>query len=473
LAKHLLIQKSLPLLFLLSVLFVLSSCKENTVIRTDIVPAVDNITVFGTDTLTLLTKSVQDDTVITNAYSSSFPVLVGAGNISLDPYFGKTSSSFYFQIRPPQDNYSFDQIKYQIDSAVLILPYSGFAYGDTTNSAGYQTFKAHRMSEKIYFDSIYYAHSPAKNIDPTPFASTSVYLPTLIKSIRDSTKVAGVNRSAHLRMRINNDLMNELINKSGSAVYENTANFIDYFNGIHITTETGGNTIPYFRLTGDDNYTKAGILLYYHTKNSSGVITDTLITSYPFDPKASQTKTGFYSRVTRDYLGTPAQESFNSSAQTEGTVLIQNLPGAALDLRIPNIKNLPRCIVNKAELIITQIPSPLDALYEAPTRIYPQVIDEYGKRENIADRQPLTSNSALYFIDGNVRSAVVNGKVVNQYVVNFPRELQNAIVEQRKELRLRINGTQTFIGAFRLTAGGSNYSQPAYRMKLNVVYTKL
>lgn len=455
-----------------SILF--SSCKENTVIRTDVVPAVDNISVFGTDTLTILTKTVQDDTVVSNAFTTSFPVYVGVGNISFDPYFGKTSSSFYFQVRPPQDNYTFDKTKYQIDSAVLILPYSGFAFGDTTNSAGTQTIKAFRMKEKIYLDSIYYTYSPAKNVESTPFASANVVIADLIKSYRDSTIVAGKKRPSHVRLRVNDALMNELIDKTGASEYTNTANFLNFFNGIYISAEAGsGNTIPYFRLTGDDIYRKAGILMYYHSKNSSGLITDTLIASYPFDPTASQTKTGFFSRVTRDYSGTPVKELFSSTANSDNTFAIQNLPGAAVELRIPYAKNLPKCIVNKAELVITQISSPLETMFQVPTRIYPEVMDEFGNRLVIADRLPLSSNAALFFIDGNLRSALVDGKIVNQYVLNFPRELQNAIVEQRKELKLRINGTETFLGAYRLTAAGSNYSQPAYRIKLNVVYTKL
>lgn len=450
-----------------------SSCKENTVIRTDVLPAVDNITVFGTDTLSLLTKSVQDDTVITNAYNSSFPVIVGAGNISNDPYFGKTNSSFYFQVRPPQDNYSFDQSKYQLDSAIVILPYSGFSYGDTTSSAGNITFKAYRLTENIYFDTVYYANTPAKSTEASPFASATYYVPQIISSERDSTKVAGVNKPAHIRLKINDALTNELINKTGGSEYSNTSNFINYFKGIYIKTEIGANTIPYFVLSGDDDYSRANILVYYHTKNSSGVISDTLTVSFPFDPTSTQTKTGFFSTLTRDFNGTPAKEHFNSTAKTEGTIIIQNAPGAAFDITIPNVKNLPKCIVNKAELVITQIPSPMDNIFLPPTRIYPLVVEENGTKRNTLDRLPLTSNSALYFIDGNLRSGLVGGKVVNQYSLNFPRELQNAIVEQRKELKLRINGTQTFIGAYRLTAAGSNYSQTAYRIKLNVIYTKL
>ncbi|MFA6151637.1 MAG: DUF4270 family protein [Chitinophagaceae bacterium] len=458
----------------LAVIVLLSSCKENTVIRTDVVPAVDNITVFGTDTLTLWTKSVKDDTVKTSVFTSGIPVFLGAGNINNDAYFGKTAASFYFQVRPPQDNYSFDQNKYQIDSAILILPYSGFSYGDTTFSAGTQTFKAYRMTESIFFDSVYYAHSPAKSVESSPIATKTVFLPDLFKSVRDSTRVAGINRPAHLRMRLEDNLMNQImIEKTGGSDFTNTAAFLNYFKGIFITTETGGNTIVYFRLTGDDVFSKAGILMYYHTKNSGGIITDTLSASFPFDPTASQTKTASFNRVTRDYSGSPVQSLFTSTAVSENTITVQNLPGAAIDLRIPYIKNLPRCIVNKAELVITQIPSPMDAIFALPIRVYPEVIEEDGSRRRIADRNPTTSTAPLYFMDGNLRTGTINGTTVNQYVLNFPRELQNAIVEQKKELRLRINGTQSFIGAYRLTAAGSTYSQPAYRIKLNVVYTKL
>ncbi|MDI9320064.1 MAG: DUF4270 family protein [Phycisphaerales bacterium] len=455
-------------------LLLFGSCKENTVVRKDIVPAVDNIKIFGTDTLTLLTKTVREDTIATSAYSSGYAVYVGAGAITGDPVFGKTKSSFYFQVRPPQDNYNFDKTKYQLDSAVLVLPYSGFSYGDTTSSALSQTFRAYRLTENISFDSIYYANTPKKSMESTPFATTTISLATLFHSFYDSTIVGGVKRAPHLRMRINDALTNELINNTGSSNYTNTAAFLEFFKGIYIETDYNGNTIPYFALTGSDIYTKANILMYYHTINSGGAITDTLVASYPFDPAStSGAKTAFFSTVSHDYSGTPAEVLFSSTAESDNTFMIQNLPGAALDIRIPNVKNLPLCIVNKAELVITQVPSPLDNIFAYLGRVYPKVIDENGQSQTITDRLPLSSSSPLLLIDGFVRVANVDGAIVNQYVINFPRELQNAIANKRKELRLRINGTQSFIGAYRLVGGGSTYSKPAYKIKLNVVYTKL
>ncbi|GAA4448675.1 hypothetical protein GCM10023092_01600 [Rurimicrobium arvi] len=450
-----------------------ASCKENTVIPSGVVPAVDNITVFGTDTLTIQSKTVYDDSVATSGYASGYSVYVPAGNIQSDPFFGKTQASFYFQVRPPQDNFTLDQSVYQVDSAVLVLPYSGFSFGDTTNSAGYQTFEAYRCTEKIYYDTVYYASSRDLSMESSPMASQTVYLPGLIRSLYDSTLVAGVKRAPHIRLKINGSTLSDLTGNLGTDKYTNTANFLDFFNAIYVKGITPSNTLVYFSLLGSDIYTSGGIVLYYHTKNSSGNITDTLTASFPYDPTASQTKTGYFAKVSRDYTGTPVQALFNSTAVSDATIAVQNQPGAALELTLPTVSGLPKCLVNKAELVITQIASPLDAVFAPPARLYPVSIDEYGVRRTIADRYPLTSSSALTFIDGYLRQVSLGGVLVNQYVVNLPRELQDAIIQQRKELRLRLNGTQTFYGAYRTTTAGSNYSRPEYRVKLNIVYTKL
>jgi hypothetical protein len=451
----------------------LVSCKENTVIPTGVVPAVDNITVFGTDTLSIYTKTVRDDSVATSAYASGIGVYVPAGNIQSDPFFGKTEAAFYFQVRPPQDNFRLDESVYQVDSAVMVLPYSGFSFGDTTNSAGTQTFEAYRCTQKIFYDTVYYASSPDLSRNSTPFASATVSLPALISSFRDSTIVAGKKRAPHIRMRIDDATVRNLVENSGTDKYSNTANFLEFFNSIYVKATQPSNTIVYFSLLGSDIYSNGGFVLYYHTKNSGGAITDTLTASFPYDPTASQTKTGYFSKVSRDYTGTPVQALFNSTAASDATIALQNQPGAAIDIVLPTVKNLPKCIVNKAELVLTQIASPMDALFAPPARIYPASIDENGGRHPIADRYPLNSNAPLTFIDGYLRQAAIGGVLVNQYVVNLPRELQDAIVQQRKQLRLRLNGTQTFIGSYRLTAAGKTFSKADYQVKLRVVYTKL
>ncbi len=449
------------------------SCKENTLIRTNIVPAVDNIHVFGTDTLTLNTKTVLFDSVVTSAYVSGLPVYVGLGAVNTDPTFGKTEASFYVQVKHPLDNYSFDKTRYQVDSAVLILPFSGYCYGDTSIGAAPLSINAYRMTERIYADSTYYAHSAYRTVESTPIGSATVPVAALVASYRDSTTVAGKKYPSHIRVKLNSSLVNELVDNTGTSVYASTTNFLDFFKGIYVSTTNTANSIPYIRLTGDDAYTKAGILLYYHTINTGGAITDTLTIQYPFDPAASQTKTAFFAKIKRDYNASSIQSSFSSTALTDPQVGLQSQPGASLEISIPNCSALPTCVVNKAEIVLTQIAAPFDAIFAAPNRIYPMVVNEDGSLRQVADRLPLSSSSGLYFIDGNLRVASVGGALVQQYVLNIPKELQQAIVEKRKALKLRINGIQTFAGSGRVMLAGSNYSQSALKAKINIVYTKL
>ncbi len=451
----------------LSATCAMTACKENTVIRADIVPIVDNIHVFGTDTLTVNTKSIFDDSLTTSVYVSGLDVYMGAGAITGDPFFGKTLESFYFQVRQPQASYTFDKTKYQIDSAVLVLPYSGFSWGDTSITAGTQTYTAYQITGDFSKDSVYYTNSPDRTIDPTPIGAVTVSLGNLVRSKYDSTTVLGVKRAPHIRIRLSDAVRDNLINNSGGDNYKDYPTFVSWFKGIYVTCNNTGNTIPYFRLTGGDIFSTAGILMYYHTIGAA--VVDTLTVNYPFDPP----NTAFYNKVTRDYTGSTAATYFASKAVSDNVIMIQNQPGAAADIHIPNVKNLPRCIVNKAELIITQVSAPLDGVFSASSRIYPSGVDTNGESYTIADRYPTSSVTALAYIDGNVRTANIGGLIFNQYVLNIPRELERAITERRKELRVRINGTQTFAGAYRFVAAGSNYSQPQSSIKFNIVYTKL
>jgi hypothetical protein len=447
-----------------------SACKENTIIPTSAVPAVDNIHVFGTDTLSLLTKSVRnEDSFATSVYASGYNVVMGGGAINSDPFFGKTYARFYFQVRYPQVNYIFDQTKYQADSMVLVVPYSGFSWGDTSLAAGTQTFTAYRVTGEFSRDSIYYSNSPDRTIDPSPLGSVTMNLSDLVRSKYDSTLVLGVRRSPHIRIPMPSSLMTEIITASGGDSYKDVLSFMTFLKGFYINCDqNAGNCIPYFRLNGTDNYSTACIQLYYHTRNSGGGVTDTLMTVYPFEGGV----TGFYNKISHDYSGTPAASYLSSTAKSDDITLVQNQPGAATEIVIPHVKSMPRAVINKAELVLSQVGSPWDAVFWAPDRIYIYGVDKDGHQYTIKDRYPVT-DQALAFINGNARTTTVGGMVIRQYVLNIPRELERAIAEQRDELRLRINGASSYPGAFRTVVAGSNYSMPQYRAKLNIIYTKL
>jgi hypothetical protein len=182
-----------------------------------------------------------------------------------------------------------------------------------------------------------------------------------------------------------------------------------------------------------------------------------------------------YNYITRNYAGTQAQQYLQSVAKSDEVIVMQNEPGAALDIRIPNLKNLPVGLINKAQLVITQVKLPNDQsdIFTTPARVYPVGVDDAGLSYTILDRMPLSSSSPLEFMDGTAHAVTMpDGTVTTQYFINIPREVQSAIVNRKNELHLRINGTVTYPAAYRLLAGGSN-SNKYYKIRLNIVYSKI
>jgi hypothetical protein len=273
-----------------------------------------------------------------------------------------------------------------------------------------------------------------------------------------------------MSIRLNEDYIDSFYNNTSK--YASYPDFLRWFKGIYIESDTNGpgNTLHYFRLDGSGYYTTAGILFY-----TKGVSTpDSVITAFGYNT-VSCTHSVW---VKRSY-GTPLQNYVNSTQQSDNYVMIQNEPGAAASVRLPYLRQLGaamgKSLINKAELTLTMIDTLNASTWTEPARIYPVgIIDTPGGTKSsytIADRYPLTSTDPLNFIDGLKTRLVVGTAVVSVYHINFPRELQQAIVQGRSELNLRINGTQTYVGAYRLIAGGRNH--PTNKMQLHIVYSKI
>src|SRR5690606_39293688 len=101
----------------------------------------------------IYTKTVRTDSFVTSNSINGVPVYHALGTVN-DPFSGKTNAGFYFQIIPPSLGYGFPQTP---DSVVLVLPYAGFTWGDTTSSnadihlSGYEAAATDRtpMSDTI------------------------------------------------------------------------------------------------------------------------------------------------------------------------------------------------------------------------------------------------------------------------------------------------------------------------------------
>jgi len=442
-----------------------TGCRETTLIDSKVAPNLNSIDVYAIpDTFTIISKTVYDDSVVTSFNVSGLPINHALGTIGgtgADPFFGKTNGGIFMQIIPESTNPT-TTIFSTPDSVILFIPYSGYVYGDTANGSD-QTVNVYPMQDTLGESSTYYPFTQ-KPYDPTRlYGSATIKM----KHLNDSVFMYGLNRMPALRVVLNSKFITDIANASTTAATDYPT-FLNAFKGLYIGPDTNqtGSTLPFFRLDGIDTFTQANVLWFY--RDASGT---EQVFQFPF----STTYCGHYNYITRNYTGTPASTYFSSAATTDSLILVQNQPGAALDIRIPFLKNLsssiPKMVINRAELIITQVPTNTSSVFTAPTKLYAVGINPSdGSKYQIADRTPVTSTTPLTFLNGYLQYATIAGQSLAQYTINLPREVINTINQQR-ELHLHINGTQDYPGACRLIAGGSNYPDINYRIRLHIVYS--
>ncbi len=440
------------------------SCKEDTILGTDVVPTGDSILTRSVpDTLTVLTRSVYDDSAITsylrtvdNGTRALGAVFFAAGTITGDPVFGRTTSGIAFQPAPSGANFTFGANP-RIDSAVLQLPYSGFSWGDTLSGPPLR-LRVYQMSEVLSKDSFYSATRVPAVDRSRLFGERDIYF----NELKDSTTVLGRRQAPHVRIRLDGASFLPALNE---AIAQNSTipAFVNAFKGIYIASASGsGNFLPYFNFQGGTTeYQRAGITVYYRND-----VNDTGRVSFFFQPAYS----AVYNAITRDYTGTPAYTALFGDAPDAQLLYLQSRPGATIDIRLPNLGSLPLAVYNRAALTLTQIDTGGTTAFSPPARLIVSKINDDGTRSSIADRLPESSNESADFVDGNLRSVLIGGVIVNQYIINFPRELQQTVATRKQRLHLRLNATPNLPGAFRMLAGGRSHG--AWKLKVAINYSR-
>lgn len=456
-----------------SIVLSFSSCKEDSIVKASIAPG-NNVLLTDTlgDTVTVITKTVLYNRLNTSEKQSGIRVVHGLGTV-VDPYFGKTNAGIAFQVLQPTPGFSFTNAGtgYTIDSAILILPYTSKSWGDTATPAQ-QKFTVYEMTERLSTGEEYYSDKIASINRGTPISDPFI---VDLKAALDSEPILGTGDttdSKHLRIPLSTTFINRFDNevRNNKSSFETEDNFLNFLNGIYIEPDTNQNTnlLSYFFLDGNSNYNRAAIAFYYREDGQ----TETKVAFFNY----LRDKSANYNWISRNYTGTPAEKLINNYDntinQSDETIVLQNEPGAVIDIRIPYLNNLPQVTVVKAEIVITQIQtgSPVDS-YETPNRITPRGVDESGQEYIVADYDVTNVNSAVDFVDGTKLSEKDEfGNDVIRYRINIPKEVQKIINGERKELHLRIKGAKGYNAAYRLVAGGRTHSNN--KVQLNIVYSK-
>jgi hypothetical protein len=448
--------------------FSLVACKEKGVTKTGLIPDIDNIHTFGL-TESFFTPTVIVDKVDSLLTSDSSYLLTGLGKISDDPFFGSTVSGLFIQFAPQSTFYNFPAGTI-IDSATICLPYfNNITYGDTSKTDNYQYLKVFRVNDDNF-----------KRVPGGKFFSSSNFttLPTAIgsgnvpfKSLSDTFYSPVDTLGGQLRIRMSNDFVNEIAT-ADSSKFNSTAAFLAFVKGFYIVpsdTLPAQKRISYFNLAGSTVNTSARI--EFHTRTSAGKYSKV---SFPFNSNTC----AFSNRITRNYSTKPVISSFLNPTvppANRDTVVIQGYPGFYSEITIKNIDQIPPSVINKARLLLTQIPVGDEKYYFCPPQIILEGVASNGLLYTIADlltNGGSTSASGYAFVGGKPAKVTINGVEYMQYALNFPRELQVAINAGKKELKLRVSATTSYPGSYRMIAGGPNASDDT-KIRLEVIYTKI
>ncbi|MCX2738442.1 DUF4270 family protein [Pontibacter anaerobius] len=425
----------------------LASCEDPNELGLELVE--DNVSGVFTDTLTINVSTVMVDSIATS----------GTGNMLVGQYTtpqtGTLKASTYFQIGPgsatlaePAEGATFDSLK-------LLLPTTGFYYGDTAQNV---TYSMHELSSTLF----------ARTLPPTipqEEPSSSFYQGSGIYNIsKVAVKPDPIGTHTFAPRPVSKDtleisLSNELgqqwfeLKKAGDDKLKDNSNFTSFFKGLGIVA-TQGNVVLGFSTSG------AVVRLYYSEPSASGG--DRTVKNYDFGVVNSSLQ---FNKLEGDYTGSPLEGIKESkelpASATNDISVAQSGTGLMIKLEIPYLEKLKEQLkpefINKATLVVepfrgatTVYPFPVPAsasLYETSEMNvkYTPLLVEYGDPRSPA---PLTSSfikSSDTATDGRYEFSITEfliSKLNNEHRTNMPLYLAPASAEFKNSVNRLVVGAQ-------------------------------
>lgn len=417
------------------------SCNDDGSVGLDLLPNADGIGVFNSDTFTLRSLSIREDSLP----SQSPPRLV-LGEVQ-DPLFGKSQASIAYQLRLTNENNDLGQ-NVVVDSLILSLNIEGY-YGDTTDNLLIEVFE---LDETIFLDSTVYSNQ-TPTFKPTPLASFT-YSPRPSQAI--PVNEPRVNNSDTtflyapvLRIPMGPALATRLVNASGTADLQNNTNFLNFFKGMYVRASRVGNGVgSTLYLTGVS--ARSGLFLYYKS-NGQRRRFDMLI--------ANESARQNFFLFERN--GTPVGNALGDSSLNIQETYVQAGGSVKTLVQMPYLRELVRnnqVAINKAEIEFTLIPGSGDPPFSPPARMFLLIADSLGKNSTtlIPD-----------FVEPNYGGNFSNGK----YKFVITRHIQRLLQNNNTDFGLVLLPERSISAVSRVVLGSSN--NPMYKPKMVITFTKL
>ncbi|TXK45708.1 DUF4270 domain-containing protein [Pontibacter qinzhouensis] len=415
------------------------------------------MSVFYTDTVTVHVSTVQLDSVVTSGMGT---ILVG--NYS-DPLVSKTATHAYFQVGLG-NSWALDE-ESVFESVELVLPYTGYSYGDTTQAI---QLDVHRLVNSIQettlppyvgtetAGSYFYTTSGLYNTSKTAVASqpltsyTFTPRPGSLDSLFIPLPDALGEEWFSLQQQSNNSL-------------QSTEAFLDYFRGLRLSASTGGAVVGF-------NAAGAVIRLQYRvssTEGSTGYYQDfPLITgSTQYNHIAADFSSSYLSGIERG--GDPV-----ASTATGNMSFAQSGTGLMVRLDFPYLNDLKEILVpaliNGVQLEVQPVANTIKYPFAAPATVSLYETDLNSKPLSLLlqDYSEEVQTAALKADDEYSLNSKYSFNITHYLIGRL-----NATQPQDRALLLGAPAAEFVQAVNRLAVGGQGAA--ANKVKLRIYYTKL
>lgn len=343
-----------------------------------------------TDTMTVHTSTFLLDSLPTAANG----VLL-LGHIH-DDQLGEIKAQPYFQITPDGITSASLTDEAELDSMSLRIKYSGYYYGDTSQT---QQIELHQLSNRIELpykggiqepeeQNVFSGSASLHNVSHFPYNSKILgqlsYKPK--PTSRDTVLIP-------MDMALGRQIF-DLI-KNSDRVITNTEEWLDYFKGLTLVAKgNSGNSIigftdtlqvkMYYKYDGTDGLKKNGELTFSLYNNA-----------YQFNGITSDKSSTVIKNISLDNREIKANAA-------NGNTFIQGGIGLVTRLEIPYLSYLSqreRTAINKAELVV-QVQPNQENLFTLPPQLVLLVANQYRKPVSVLT-DPLSNKATLDLRAGN------------------------------------------------------------------------
>ncbi len=328
-----------------------------------------------------------------------------------DPIFGRSMSSFYFQMRYYSTGGLPDYEDAQLDSAVLMLQVNPeLTYGDSTAAFDFELYRLREnilLLDTIYSDQVFVT-------DAVPLSTVNGFRPidrdtfTITDPIQDSITLSNVVRF-RLDDAFGQEIMNTDIPDEGQADA-----LIDQFNGFYLTAISDKSSMMNFDLSSNSINS---FLSVYYTINDS--------VSSRFDYVLGLDRPLLFNH---EYAGTPVDEALTDTLGATDNLYIQGMNGVDVEIDLSDLLSLEgELLVNHAELEFTVAQESL-----ADTILYPVLsnIGMYKEASNgnlveVDDLFTARTIGATSLLFGGVPEKGDNNEIT--YKINFTSHVKDIL----------------------------------------------